>query len=77
MAIETVRKYQMHLLAYEVPGTGKWDAFLTMSRFDDARQDFVNVVEKEPVADHSWDSYDDAIEAARRFANAMIRERGD
>lgn len=75
MAIETVGKYQIHLLAYEVPGTPKWDAFLTMNRFDDARQEFVCVVEKEPVAAHSWDSYEEAIEAARQFANAMIRER--
>lgn len=73
MAIETIGKYQVHLLAYEVPGTRKWDAFLSIYRFDDAVEDFVCLVEKEPVAESPWNSYDDAIEAARRRANVTIK----
>jgi hypothetical protein len=73
MAIESLGKYQVHLFAYEVPGTAKWDAFLSIFRFDDLVEDFVCVVEKDPVSASPWNSYDEAIEAARRHANVMIK----
>lgn len=74
MSIETVGKYQLHLLAYEIPGAAKWESFVTINRFDDAAQDFVCVTEKHPVSSQAYASYDEAIEAARRFGNAAIAE---
>jgi hypothetical protein len=72
MMTETIGKYQLHLLAYEIPNTGKWEAFLTVHRFDDTRQDFVCVTEKHPVSDSAYDSYDAALEAARQYGNEAV-----
>jgi hypothetical protein len=72
MAIETIGKYQLHLLAYEMPGSDQWDPFVTIERFDDARQDFVCVVERRHAADEPSASYKEAIEVARRFGTRLI-----
>lgn len=72
MAIETIGDFQLHLLALQLPESGEWDPFLTIHRFDEARQDFVCIVEKHSAAPHPFPSYEDAIEAARRRGNALI-----
>jgi hypothetical protein len=72
MQIETVGKYQLHLIAHELSAKGEWDPFITILRFDDEQQDFRCVVEKRRAADHPYSSYEEAIEAARRAGNALI-----
>lgn len=72
MAIETIGKYQLHLTAYELPGTGRWDPFVTIERFDDARGDFVCVVERHHAAGGPLASHDAAIEAAREEGTRLI-----
>jgi hypothetical protein len=73
MQIETVGKFQLHLIAHELPGQKKWDPFVSIFRFDETRQDFVCVVDKHHVpGDHL--SYEDAISAAVKMGNTLIRE---
>jgi hypothetical protein len=72
MAIETVGRYQLHLFAYELPAPGGWDAFLSIYRFSDEAQDFLCVIEKHRVSEQPYETYDTAIEGARRTGNAMI-----
>jgi len=71
MQIETIGKYQLHLIAHELPGKARWDPFITILRFDDESQDFKCVLEKrhagEPCA-----SYEEAIELGRRVGTAML-----
>ena len=71
MQIETVGKYQLHLIALELPGT-KWDSFVSIHRFEDDEQDFKCVLEKHHAAAHPLSSYDEAIEAARRTGTALL-----
>jgi hypothetical protein len=73
MATETIGKYQLHLIAYELPGSGQWEPYLTIDKFDDEIQDFKCVVEKYRVSDDSFGSYAEAIEEARRVGNALIK----
>jgi hypothetical protein len=72
MAIETIGKYQLHLIAYELPESGRWDAFLTILKFDDAAQDFRCVVEKHHVSDDTFANYNQAIDAARQAGSQLI-----
>ena len=72
MQIETIGKYQLHLIAHELPGIGKWDPFVTVMLFDDDKQDFKCVLDKRHAADHPFPSYEEAIEAARRAGTAFI-----
>jgi hypothetical protein len=73
MQIETIGKYQLQLIAHEVPGVEKrWDPFVTIFRFDDDRQDFKCVLEKRRAADRSYANYEEAIDAARRAGTAFI-----
>jgi hypothetical protein len=72
MAIETIGKYQLHLIAYELPASNLWDPFVTILKFDDEAQDFRCMVEKHHVSDNPLASYDEAIDAARRVGTAMI-----
>ncbi len=74
MAIETIGKYQLHLFAYELPESGKWDPFIKIDKFDDEAQDFKCVMENRRVSDQAYASYDDAIEQARRTGTALIEE---
>jgi len=74
MQIETVGKYQLHLIAHELPGS-LWDPFVTVLRFDDELQDFKCVLEKRRAADEPCSSYAEAIEAARRAGNALIASK--
>lgn len=71
MAIETIGHYQLHLIAYEV-AEGLWDPFVTILRFDDAAQDFKCVLEKHHASEQPLPSYDEAIDAARRAASALV-----
>lgn len=71
MQIETLGKYQLHLVAHEV-ASGRWDPFITILKFDDERQDFKCVLDKRRAADHEYDDYEAAIEAARRAGTALI-----
>ncbi|HYC42379.1 MAG TPA: hypothetical protein VEB70_05280 [Noviherbaspirillum sp.] len=73
MQIETIGKYQLHLIAHELPGKGEWDPFITILRFDDEQQDFRCVLEKRRAADHTYTSYEDAIDAARRAGTSLIQ----
>ncbi len=75
MATETIGKYQLHLIAYEMPGSGKWEPYLKIDKFDDARQDFVCVLDKHRVTETPLESYEAAIEAARRAGNQLILEK--
>jgi hypothetical protein len=72
MAIETIGHYQLHLTAYEVAGTGLWDPFVTILRFDDAAADFKCVLEKHHASDTPLPSHDEAIECARRAGSALV-----
>lgn len=76
MAIETVGKYQLHLIAQEAAVAGKgWDPYVSIYKFDDVRQDFVCIVEKHPASDSPLPTYEHAIEVARRVGNAMIESK--
>lgn len=75
MATETIGSYQLHLIAYEMPGTGSWEPYLTIDKFDEAKQDFVCVLGKHRVTEAPLESYDAAIEAARKAGNRLILEK--
>ncbi|MDQ9170357.1 hypothetical protein Q8A64_08015 [Oxalobacteraceae bacterium R-40] len=75
MATETIGKYQLHLIAYEMPGSGSWEPYLKIDKFDDTKQDFVCVLDKHRVTETPVESYDAAIEAARRAGNQLILEK--
>lgn len=75
MQIETVGHYQLHLIAHELPDN-KWDPFVAVFKFDEKERDFKCVYEKQRAAAEPLDSYEEAIEVARRAGNAMV-ERGD
>lgn len=73
MQIETIGKYQLHLIAHELPGKEGWDPFISILRFDEGQQDFQCVLEKRRAADHSFASYEEAIDAARRAGTALLQ----
>lgn len=75
MQIETVGKYQLHLIAHELPPPGGWDPFVEIYKFDEQKQDFVCVIEKRRVSTRALPSYADAIEAARREGNTLMRTK--
>jgi hypothetical protein len=75
MATETLGNYQLHLIAYEMSGSGKWEPYLKIDKFDEAKQDFICVLDKHRVTETPLESYDAAIEAARRAGNQLIREK--
>ena len=72
MQIETIGKYQLHLIAHELSGKGEWDPFFTILRFDDKEQDFRCVLEKRRATAHPCTTYEAAIEVARRAGNSLI-----
>lgn len=72
MQIETIGKYQLHLIAHELSDKGQWDPFISILRFDDERQDFQCVLEKRRASDHPFPSYEEAIDAARRAGTALV-----
>ncbi|MES2537559.1 MAG: hypothetical protein V4632_17000 [Pseudomonadota bacterium] len=72
MAIETIGKYQLHLIAYELPESGRWEPFLTIHKFDDDIKDFKCIVEKHRVSEQKFDTYDEAIDHARKAGNTLI-----
>jgi hypothetical protein len=72
MQTETIGPYQLHLIAHELSGSGKWDPFVSIFRFDEPANDFKCVLEKHRAAEQPLPSYEAAIEAARRFGNALI-----
>jgi hypothetical protein len=69
--IETVGQYQLHLVAYEL-SSGKWDPFVSIHKFDEVAQDFVCIVDKHHASFDAFNTYDEAIEAARRSGNSII-----
>lgn len=75
MATETIGKYQLHLFAYEMPGSGTWEPYLKIDKFDEAKQDFVCVLDKYRVTETPLESYESAIEAARRMGNQLVLEK--
>lgn len=75
MQIETIGKYQLHLIALEAPEPGKWDPFVSILQFSDAAQDFRCVVEKYHASETLYATYDEAIEQARRVGTALIEQR--
>ena len=72
MQIETVGKYQLHLIAIELPD-GRWDPFVTIFKFDDTVQDFICVLGKRRAAKAPCANYDEAIDAARRAGSAYMQ----
>ncbi|MEN3365337.1 MAG: hypothetical protein V7606_2611 [Burkholderiales bacterium] len=72
MAIETIGNYQLHLFAYELPGSGKWDPFFTIRKFDMEAADFKCVLEDHHASEEVFATYDEAIDEARRVGSAMI-----
>jgi len=74
MQIETIGKYQLQFIAHELGSSGEWEPFITILKFDDARQDFVCVLEKRHASDHRFSDYEEAIEAARQTGNRLIAE---
>lgn len=75
MQIETIGKYQLHLIAHELSESGKWDSFVSIFKFDEEHQDFSCVMEKRRAADTTFSTYEEAIEAARRAGNALLEAR--
>jgi hypothetical protein len=73
MQTETIGKYQVHLVAHELPGGRAWDPFVTILKFDDAAGDFRCVIEKRRVSETPAASYEEAIEMARRVGTAMVQ----
>jgi hypothetical protein len=73
MQIETVGKYQIHLIAHEVEGGKRWDPFVSVLRFDEEADDFRCVLEKHHASEEPCDSYEEAVETARRAGNAFIQ----
>lgn len=71
MATETIGKHQLHLVAYELPN-GRWDPFLSVYRFDEEAEDFRCVIEKYHASEVPLESYEAAIEEARRVGNQLI-----
>jgi hypothetical protein len=71
MAIETIGKYQLHLHAYELPGSGLWDPFITILKFDEEAQDFKCIVEKHHASENAFETYEAAIDEARRVGTIM------
>jgi hypothetical protein len=74
MAIETIGRYQLHLFAHQLPGSGEWDPYFKIDKFNDETGDFECVVDKRLASDKPLATYDEAIEQARRAGNMMIRE---
>jgi hypothetical protein len=72
MAIETIGHYQLHLFAYEVAGTGLWDPFVTIFRFDDNAADFKCVLKDHHASEQPLPSHDAAMDAARRAGTALV-----
>lgn len=72
MQIETIGQYQLHLVAHELPAGG-WDPFVSVYRFDAAKEDFECVVDKYHVTGH-FDSYEAAIDAATHTGNQLIQD---
>jgi hypothetical protein len=72
MQIETIGKYQIHLIALQISDSGRWDPFVTILKFDNQTGDFKCVLEKRRASSQPLGSYEEAIEAARRFGNAHI-----
>lgn len=72
MQIETVGQYQLHFIAHELPGGGTWDPFVSIFKFDEVADDFRCVLEKHHVEGAPYDSYEAAIEAARRAGNHFL-----
>lgn len=70
--IETIGDYQLHLLAYELPVSGRWDPFVTILKFDDKTQDFKCVLEKHHASEEAFATYEEAIDEARRAGTALI-----
>lgn len=73
MQIETLGQYQLHLIALEL-SSGKWDPFVAVFKFDENAQDFICVYEKQRASEEPLSSYDEAIEAARRTGNALLKQ---
>jgi hypothetical protein len=72
MQIETIGKYQIHLFAYELPGSGLWDPFVSILRFDDGTKDFICILERHHASEAVFATYDEAIDEARRAGTALI-----
>lgn len=73
MQIETIGKYQLHLIAHELPGGRQWDPFVTILKFDDAAGDFQCVVGKRRASETPAPTYEEAIELARRAGTALLQ----
>lgn len=71
MQIETIDKYQLHLIAHELPN-GRWDPFVEIFKFDDTAQDFKCVQPRQRVGNDSCASYAEAIEAARCAGSVLM-----
>ena len=73
MAIETVGKYQLHLVAHQLSENGQWAPYLMIDQFDDASDGFRCVLDRHRVAgDRVFATYEEAIEAARQAGNALL-----
>lgn len=72
MQIETLGKYQIHLIAHELPASNLWEPYVSIFKFDDELQDFSCILEKRRVSEQGFPDYEAAIEAARRAGNAFV-----
>lgn len=72
MQIETIGKYQLHLIAHELASPPGWDPFIEIFKFDDGANDFRRVLEKRHASTHPLPSYEEAIDVARRTGTALI-----
>lgn len=72
MQIETIGKYQLHLIAHELSSPPGWDPFVAIFKFDDKANDFLCVMEKRRASDQLLPSYEEAIDAARRTGTELL-----
>lgn len=72
MQIETIGKYQIHLIAQELPASDLWEPYVSIFKFDDASQDFSCILEKQRVSEQGFSDYEAAIDAARRAGNTFL-----
>jgi hypothetical protein len=73
MLIETIGKYQVHLIARSISSAGPWVPYVVIERFDERLNDFICVMEKHRIGDgRVFETENDAFEEARRYAASLL-----
>lgn len=73
MAIETIGKYQVHLIGREVSTAGQYAPYVIIEKFDDEARDFKLLLDRQRVpGSRLYPTENAAEEAAREYANKLI-----